>query len=183
MRTVSRMYDNYADAVAVVTDLEAATDLTPNRQISMIANENAHGRVTTVDTTRTETTSEAGPGAGIGAIVGGGVGLLTGLGLMAIPGVGPLVAAGWLATTLAGAATGAAAGGIVGALVKSGVPHEEAEVYEEGVRRGGTLISVQADETDVPKVEAILDRRVTADWRTRRDQYTTSGWQSSHPTP
>ena len=64
MRTVSRMYDNYADAVAVVTDLEAATDLTPNRQISMIANENAHGRVTTVDTTRTETTSEAGPGAG-----------------------------------------------------------------------------------------------------------------------
>ena len=179
MRTVSRMYDNYADAVAVVTDLEAATDLTPNRQISMIANENAHGRVTTVDTTRTETTSEAGPGAGIGAIVGGGVGLLTGLGLMAIPGVGPLVAAGWLATTLAGAATG----GIVGALVKSGVPHEEAEVYEEGVRRGGTLVSVQADEVDVPKVEAILDRRVTADWRTRRDQYTTSGWQPSHPTP
>src|SRR3954468_13779826 len=78
-------------------------------------------------------------------------------------------AAGWLATTLAGAATGAAAGGIVGALVRSGVPHEEAEVYEEGVRRGGTLVSVQADETDVPKVGAILDRRVTADWRTRRD--------------
>ena len=179
MRTVSRMYDNYADAVAVVTDLEAATDLTPNRQISMIANENAHGRDTTVDTTRTETTSEAGPGAGIGAVVGGGVGLLTGLGLLAIPGVGPLVAAGWLATTLAGAATGAAAGGIVGALVKSGVPHEEAEVYEEGVRRGGTLVSVQADEADVPKVEAILDRRATADWRTRREQYTTSGWQRS----
>ena len=89
------MYDNYADAVAVVTDLEAATDLTPNRQISMIANQNAHGRDTTVDTTRTETTSEAGPGAGIGAVVGGGVGLLTGLGLLAIPGVGPLVAAGW----------------------------------------------------------------------------------------
>ena len=97
----------------------------------MIANENAHGRDTTVDTTRTETKSEAGPGAGIGAIVGGGVGLLTGLGLLAIPGVGPLVAAGWLATTLAGAATGAAAGGIVGALVKFGVPHEEAEVSEE----------------------------------------------------
>ena len=112
MRTVSRVYDNYSDAVAVVTDLEAATDLRPDRQISMIANENAHGRDTTVDTTRTETKSEAGPGAGIGAIVGGGVGLLTGLGLLAIPGVGPLVAAGWLATTLAGAATGAAVGGI-----------------------------------------------------------------------
>ena len=120
MRTVSRVYDNYADAVAVVTDLEAAADLAPNCQISMIANENAHGRDTALDTTRTKPTSEAGPGAGVGAIVGGGVGLLTGLGLLAIPGVGPLVAAGWLATTLAGAATGAAAGGIVGALVKSG---------------------------------------------------------------
>ena len=53
MRTVSRVYDNYSDAVAVVTDLEAATDLRPDRQISMIANENAHGRDTTVDTTRT----------------------------------------------------------------------------------------------------------------------------------
>ena len=177
MRTVSRVYDNYSDAVAVVTDLEAATDLRPDRQISMIANENAHGRDTTTNTTRTETTSEAGPGAGLGAVVGGGVGLLTGLGLMAIPGVGPLVAAGWLATTLAGAATGAAVGGIAGALVKSGVPHEEAEVYEEGVRRGGTLVSVQADEADVPKVEAILDRRATADWRTRRDQYSSTGWQ------
>ena len=177
MRTVSQIYDNCADAVAVVSDLEAAADLAPNRQISMIANENAYGRDTTVDTTRTETKSEAGPGAGLGAIVGGGVGLLTGLGLLAIPGVGPLVAAGWLATTLAGAATGAAAGGIVGALVKSGVPHEEAEVYEEGVRRGGTLVSVQADEADVPKVEAILDRRATADWRTRREQYSSTGWQ------
>ena len=179
MRTVSRVYDDYADAVAVVTDLEAAADLAANRKISMIANENAHGRGTTADTTRTETKSEAGPGAGIGALVGGGVGLLTGLGLLAIPGVGPLVAAGWLATTLAGAATGAAAGGIVGALVKSGVPHEEAEVYEEGVRRGGTLVSVQAEDVDVPKVEAIFDRRTTADWRTRREQYASSGWQPS----
>ena len=85
MRTVSRVYDNYADAVAVVSDLEAAADLAPNRQISMIANEDAHGRDRTVDNTRTETKSEAGPGAGIGAIVGG-VGLLTGLGLLAIQG-------------------------------------------------------------------------------------------------
>ena len=180
MRTVSRVYDDYADAVAVVSALEEATDLTPDRKISMIANEHAHGRDTTVNTTRTETTSEAGPGAGIGAVVGGGVGLLTGLGLLAIPGVGPLVAAGWLATTLAGAATGAAAGGIVGALVKSGVSHEEAEVYEEGVRRGGTLVSVQAEDVDVPRVEEILDRRTTVDWRTRREHYATSGWQ---PTP
>ena len=80
-------------------------------------------------------------------------------------------------TVLVALLLGTALAGIVGALVKSGVPHEEAEVYEEGVRRGGTLVSVQAEEVDVPKVEAILDRRTTADWRTRREQYATSGWQ------
>ena len=99
MRTVSRLYGNYADAVTVVTELERA-DLNSDRKISLVANEKARGRDTTVETQRTET-SNAGPGAGAGATVGGIVGLLTGLGVMAIPGIGPLVAAGWLATTLA----------------------------------------------------------------------------------
>ncbi len=87
MRTVSRLYDNYADAVTVVTELEGA-DLNSDRKISLVANENARGRDTTVETQRTET-SNAGPGAGAGAAVGGIVGLLTGLGVMAIPGIGP----------------------------------------------------------------------------------------------
>jgi len=96
---------------------------------------------------------------------------------MAIPGVGPLVAAGWLATTLAGAGAGAVAGGLVGALTGAGVSREEAEVYEEGVRRGNTLVSVRADEADIPRIEAILDRRPTTDWRARRDEYSAAGWQ------
>jgi hypothetical protein len=170
------MYDNYADAVAVVHELEAA-DLKPSREISLVANENAHGRGTTAETTQTATRSGTGTGAGVGATVGGVVGILTGLGLMAIPGVGPLVAAGWLATTLAGAGAGAVAGGLVGALTDAGVHRDEAQVYEEGVRRGSTLVSVRADEADVPRVEAILDRRPTTDWRARRDEYTASGWQ------
>jgi hypothetical protein len=174
MRTVSRMYDSYSDAASVVRDLEAA-DLKPNREISLVANENARGRDT--ETTHSEPRSAAGTGAGVGATVGGVVGILTGLGLMAIPGIGPLVAAGWLATTLAGAGAGAVAGGLVGALTRSGVSQEEAEVYEEGVRRGNTLVSVRADEEDVSRVEAILDRRQTTDWRARRDEYSASGWQ------
>src|SRR3954447_22168791 len=97
MRTISRMYDSYSDAAAVVQDLEAA-DLNPNREISLVANENARGRDTAVET-GTEPQSAAGTGAGVGATVGGVVGILTGLGIMAIPGIGPLVAAGWLATT------------------------------------------------------------------------------------
>ena len=84
---------------------------------------------------------DAGKGAGIGAAVGGVGGLLTGLGLMAIPGVGPVVAAGWLAATAAGAVTGAAvggaAGGIIGGLTDAGVSEDDAHVYAEGVRRGG----------------------------------------------
>ena len=102
MRTISRMYDSYSDAAAVVHDLEAA-DLQPNREISLVANEDARGRDTAAETTRTEPHSGTGTGAGVGATVGGVVGILTGLGLLAIPGVGPLVAAGWLATMLAGA--------------------------------------------------------------------------------
>jgi hypothetical protein len=177
MHTVSRMYDSYSDAAAVVRDLEAA-DLKPNREISLVANENARGRDTTSDATRTEPHSGAGTGAGIGATVGGVVGILTGLGIMAIPGIGPLVAAGWLATTLAGAGAGAVAGGLAGALTNAGVSREEAEVYEEGVRRGNTLVSVRADDADIARVEAILDRRQTTDWRVRRDEYAASGWQS-----
>ena len=176
MRAVSRMYDSYADAAAVVHELEAA-DLKPSRDISLVANEDAHGRDAAVEPTRTETHSGAGTGAGVGATVGGVVGILTGLGIMAIPGIGPLVAAGWLATTLAGAGAGAVAGGLVGALTGAGVSREEAQVYEEGVRRGNTLVSVQADEDDIPRIEAIMDRRPTTDWRSRRDEYSAAGWQ------
>ncbi|MGN6671980.1 MAG: hypothetical protein ACTHMA_01690, partial [Thermomicrobiales bacterium] len=161
---------------AVVHDLETA-DLSPSREISLVANQDARGRDTAAEPTHTETKSGTGTGAGVGATVGGVVGILTGLGIMAIPGIGPLVAAGWLATTLAGAGAGAVAGGLVGALTGAGVSREEAEVYEEGVRRGNTLVSVRADETDIPRIEAILDRRATTDWRARRDEYTAGGWQ------
>jgi len=178
MRTISRLYDNYGDAVAVVRDLEAAP-LRPDREISLVANENATGRDTTTVTTETQPEGHAGSGAGIGAAVGGGVGLLTGLGLMAIPGIGPLVAAGWLVTTLAGAAVGAGTGGLVGALVHSGVEREEAETYDEGVRRGNTLVSVRVDESDVATVETILNRRTAVDWRTRRGEYEAGGWTSA----
>ena len=173
MGTVSRMYDNYGDAAAVVRDLEAAD--VPHRDISLVANEHAHGR-DAVEAEGAEPTSRTGTGAGVGAATGGVIGLLTGLGIMAIPGVGPLVAAGWLATMLAGAATGAAAGGVVGALTGAGVHRDEAEVYEEGIRRGSTLVSVRGNDADIPRIEAILDRRPSRNWRERRDEYAAGGW-------
>jgi hypothetical protein len=94
---------------------------------------------------------------GIGGALGGGAGLLAGLGLLAIPGLGPVVAAGWLASTAVGAAAGAAAGGIVGALVDAGVDREHAEVYSEAVRRGGTMVTARVRDDDSVRVENIMD--------------------------
>ena len=85
----------------------------------------------------------AAAGAGIGATVGGAAGLLAGLGLLAIPGLGPVVAAGWLVSTAAVAAAGGATGGIIGALSQSGIGEDDAHVYAEGVRRGGTLVTAR----------------------------------------
>lgn len=86
-------------------------------------------------------------GATTGALFGGAGGLLAGLGLLAIPVLGPVVAAGWLLATATGAgigaAGGAATGGIIGALKNSGHTDEEARVYSEGVRRGSTLVSAK----------------------------------------
>ena len=178
MRTITRMYDNYADAIAVVKELEAA-DLSANREISLVANEHAHGRDTVAPEDRDRGT-HAGTGAGVGAAVGGVVGILTGLGLLAIPGVGPLVAAGWLATTLAGAGVGAVAGGLVGALTSAGVDPEEAKVYEEGVRRGSTLVAVKVDDAEATRVEAIMDQSQPRDWRARQQEYVDGGWDPSH---
>jgi hypothetical protein len=123
--------------------------------------------------------------AGIGTVLGGGAGLLTGLGIMAIPGVGPIVAAGWLAATLAGAAAGAVAGGatggLIGAMTNSGVDEDSAHVYAEGVRRGGTLLTVQVEEDQAAQVEEIFLENGAVDAAARGEAYRTSGWTRYDP--
>ena len=115
--TISRLYDNYSHAQAAVGRLEAAG--VPHSDISIVANNSDgwfNGDKKDRDRDGVDDRAEsAGKGAGIGAGVGGTAGLLAGLGLLAIPGLGPVVAAGWLAATAVGAAAGAATGGIVGA--------------------------------------------------------------------
>jgi Domain of unknown function (DUF2382)/Heat induced stress protein YflT len=96
-----------------------------------------------------ETGTHAGSGAATGAVAGGILGglggWLVGIGALAIPGVGPFIAAGAFATALGGAAIGAGVGAIAGALVGMGVPKEEAEYYEGEVKSGRTLVTVRAD--------------------------------------
>src|ERR1700739_1429432 len=87
-------------------------------------------------------------GAATGGVLGGTLGLLAGIGALAIPGVGPLIAAGPIVATLAGVGAGGAVGGIVGALVGMGIPEYEAKRYEGAVKGGGTLLSVHCDTSE-----------------------------------
>src|SRR3954466_16335497 len=145
-RTIARLFDSYSDEPAAVRDLEAAGF--QRDDISLIANRGDDGTTTTTtgDTTE-ETSSGAGTGATLGTLVGGRAGLLAGLGALAIPGLGPIVAAGWLVAALTGAGVGAAAGGLIGALTQAGIGEEQAEVYAEGIRRGSNLVTVRTDDS------------------------------------
>lgn len=87
-------------------------------------------------------------GAGTGGILGGALGWLVGIGALAIPGVGPFIAAGPIMAALSGAAIGAAAGGIAGGLIGLGIPELEAKRYEEKIKSGNILISVHTENSD-----------------------------------
>jgi len=96
-------------------------------------------------------------GAATGGVVGGTLGLLAGIGALAIPGVGPLIAAGPIMGALAGLGVGAATGGVIGALVGMGIPEYEAKRYEGRVKNGGILVSAHCDNSDwVSKAKDIL---------------------------
>jgi hypothetical protein len=175
MVSVTGLFDNYSDAQAAVEELHRAG--ISHDDISVVAS-NADG---SYDARSSDTADAAGTGAGIGALVGGTGGLLTGLGVMAIPGVGPVVAAGWLAATAAGAAAGAlaggATGGLIGALTDSGVPADDAHVYAEGVRRGGTLVTARVTEgAEEDTARSILHNANPVDVGERRAAYAEGGW-------
>ncbi|CAN5227280.1 hypothetical protein BH10PSE8_BH10PSE8_10000 [soil metagenome] len=161
-RTITRSYDSYEAAAAVVEKLEVAGI--------------AASDISVVGRDERAKDSNAAEGAGIGAGVGGAAGLLAGIGMLAIPGIGPVVAAGWLASTAAGAVAGAAAGGLVGSFTNAGVDEDEAHYHAETVRRGGTVVSVKASDAHAATAEAIMDGATPVDRDTRTAQYRQEGW-------
>ena len=187
-RTVTRLFNTHTEAMSAVSDLEAAG--IPHDDISLVASnadgwhgghEHPHDAVHGDN----EAAEGAGKGATTGGLIGGAGGLLAGLGMLAIPGVGPVVAAGWLVSTavgaIAGAAVGGATGGLLGSLKDAGHSDEDAQVYAEGVRRGGTLVSVKASDEHAAEAEAILQRRAGVDAASRGAAYRDAGWTGYNP--
>lgn len=180
-KTITSFFDRYEDAVDAVRRLEAAG--VPHRDISLIANNegdrySSHANRTWDESSRIDDDDHDGAatGATVGTLAGGGAGLLAGLGMLAIPGFGPVVAAGWLVPTLVGAGAGAALGGLAGSLVDAGVDEKDAHAYAEGVRRGGALVTVRASETEVARIVDILDDEGTVDFDERQSTWRSEGW-------
>ncbi|HEY1612609.1 MAG TPA: hypothetical protein VGF97_02810 [Rhizomicrobium sp.] len=187
-KTLTRVYGDFAGAKAVVHELEAAGLADGNIGIvasnadgwhkpggSDVAPEHDKARHGNDDRA-----TGAATGGGLGAVAGGTVGVLTGLGMLAIPGVGPVVAAGWLATAAAGAVAVGAAGGLVGALAGSGTSKENAELYAEAVRRGGTVVTARVPDDEEIRYAAIMDN-AAIDVAGRAATYRSSGWTGYNP--
>jgi hypothetical protein len=182
-KTLTRLFDTYPEAESAVAELERMG--VPHSDISIVANnaDGAHGAHNhDAHTGHLDQDGDVSRGVGAGAALGGAGGLLAGLGLLAIPGLGPVVAAGWLLATAAGASIGAigggATGGIVGALRNAGHTDEEAHVYSEGVRRGGTLVSAKVPDDMADAAAAAFNRFNAVDATTRGADYRATGWSS-----
>lgn len=192
-RTVVALYDNFEHANMAVREL--VDNGFSRDDISLMAGDERgeYGRYLGSDEYRNrdmsggEASTGAGVGAGIGATLGGIGGLLVGLGALVIPGIGPVVAAGPLSAALAGlagAGAGALAGGItgglIGALVDVGVPEETAQYYSEGVRRGGTLLTVRTDDDMSGRAVTIMNRHQPVDINSRAAMWRDEGWTGFH---
>ncbi len=190
-RAVTALFERYSDAEAAIGRLEAAG--IAHSDIAVVASRSedapalsapgtapvagqAEAQAASGGVHGVDAVGPAGTGATVGTLIGGGAGLLAGLGILAIPGLGPVVAAGWLLATVTGAGIGAAAGGLVGGLTGTGMSEEEAAAYAEGVRRGGTLVTVRAEDGRADQIIAILNEAGSIDIDQRAAGWRAEGW-------
>ena len=139
------IYPNYSAVEGAVGALRAAGFR--NTDISVLMPENV-GSKDLAHEKSTKAPEGAATGAGTGALLGGGLGWLVGIGALAIPGLGPFIAAGPIMAALAGVGVGAAAGGFTGGLIGLGIPEYEAKRYEARIREGRILISVHSENAE-----------------------------------
>ncbi|NJP10691.1 MAG: DUF1269 domain-containing protein [Leptolyngbyaceae cyanobacterium RU_5_1] len=173
------IFSSYQDAEAALRELR--TSNLPVDRVSIVGRDvNRQGDVggtnmgdrLSADMNRTAEDTQADEGAKTGAIAGGTLGgltgLLVGLGALAIPGIGPVMVGGALATALAttisGGAIGAAAGSLVGALAGLGIPEDRARVYSDRVSSGDYLVMVEGSDDEIRRAESILRNRGIQEW-------------------
>jgi uncharacterized membrane protein len=158
-RIIVAIFEESSEAEDAIRDLKNAGFT--NEQIGVATQDraggvrSASGEGTVVDETATGLAEGAATGALTGGVIGGLVGLISSL---LIPGVGPLVVGGVLASTLLGMGVGAATGGLIGALVGMGVPEEDARYFDAGLRRGKTLVTVNTTNESPDEAISILER-------------------------
>jgi hypothetical protein len=187
LTTVCRLYNAYADANRVILLLEVSG--VPLSDTSLISNNcdtwyRCPATSNVVPLRRPGENGRASPrieraaiGVAIGATAATAASLIT---ILAVPGVGPVVGAGWLAAMLGSMAVGGVTGGLLGALTNAGINEEDAQVLVEGVRRGGTLVSTRVPQEDAPRIEALMSRNAV-NLRERSQIYRKAGWLAFDP--
>ena len=179
-KSVLGMFDHIEGAEAAIRELTA--NGFDRESISLIGNANRDERADEIVADEAAADGAA-VGATSGAVVGGLAGFVLGLGLIAVPGIGPLLAGGPFIAALTGAAVGAGFGGIVGGLTNAGIPEEDARIYAEGIRRGASLVIVHAADAQSWNAVDVFRRHGAIDIEQRREEVTASPASAPLPLP
>ena len=184
-KTIVGSFDSFEEAQDVLRDLQQRGY--SRDDISIIAN-NAGGQFgsegqlpRSAPATLSDTGAGSATGAAAGGVLGGAAGLVVGLMGLAIPGIGPIVAAGPIAAALAGAGVGAVAGGLIGGLTGVGVSEDDANYYAESVRRGGALVTVRSDDSRADEAASVMRNHGAVDIERRAEQWKQQGWTRHDP--
>jgi hypothetical protein len=180
MKTVAGVFPSMSDVERAIRDLERMG--VPTESISVIAGNDANRHKEYLDKAK-RAGQTAGAAAASGASFGGGVGIMATLVALSVPGVGPFVAGGALAIVAAGLGVGAAGGGLISAFNAMAIPHEEAPLYEEAVRRGALMLVAQVDDSIEEKVVERMNEHGARDLQDEADTWRAEGWSGPKADP
>lgn len=180
MKTVSGVFPSIPDLERAARELKELG--VPDEAISVIAGDDANRHREYLEKSK-HAARTAGAAAASGASFGGGVGIVASLVALAIPGVGPIIAGGAIATVLTGLGIGAAGGGLIATFHNMAVPHEQAPLYEEAVRRGELLLVAQVDETLELQAADVMATNGARKVEDLVDTWKTQGWSGPQVDP
>jgi hypothetical protein len=180
MRTVVGVFDSIIDAGRALSDLGELGVPTENRHLIAGNDKSRHDEYLKKSKEASVTTAAA---AASGTSFGGGVGIVASLVALAIPGVGPIIAGGAIATVLTGLGIGAVAGGLLGTFKNLAISHDEAPLYEEAVRRGAVLAIAMMEDERAPEAVEIMESRGGRDIRSEVDTWSETEWSGPKVDP